>query len=124
MSEMENKSSELSEIVELRQQCADLRSQVNRLLMGLTVSSLILTAFFFIQMRRTVKDLGVVQTQAVQFSEANKKDEPLIKGFVGRLTEYARTHEDFRVALASQGINLTNNPGAAVPPAGPAAVPK
>jgi hypothetical protein len=104
MNEPEDKLANSSELDELKEQCMGLRRQATVLLLGLIVLSFTLAFFVGFQVRRAGKDLDAVRPQARQMMEASPKEEPTITGFVTRLAEYGRTHQDFMPIMAKYGI--------------------
>ena len=112
MSELDTKSSDASQLAELREQCAELRRQTSSMLLALVVASLILAAFLGLQVRRASKDLTGLRKQAAQLEDWSKKAPPAIQEFAGKLIEYSRSHPALVPILLKHGINPTNAPAA------------
>jgi hypothetical protein len=127
MNEPESKMTDSSELAELRTQHEALQKQVTRLLLGLVVLSLTLTAFMGLMARRAGTELKAIRPQATQVMEISKKEEPAIQAFWGKLVNYSKSHPDF-VPYVEKYKNVfglaggTNAPAAAT--AQPPAVPR
>ena len=115
MSEPENQSPDASELEELKEQCAALRSQMTALLLALVVVSGTLSAYLFVQAHRARNDLKEFKPQATPIIEASTRDEPIIRYFAARLADYGRTHPDFVPILKKYGIPVTNTTAAPKP---------
>ena len=134
MIEPENQNPEASELGELKEQCAALRSQTTALLLALVVLSGTFSAFLFVQARRARGDLVAFRPQANQIAEASKREEPAIRDFFAKLNEFGRTHPDFLPVLNKYKIQTPAAPATAttaIPsiapapkPAAPAPTPK
>jgi len=123
MIEPENPSPEASDLGELKEQCAALRSQTTALLLALVVLSGTLSAYLFVQARRARVDLEAFRPQANQVAEAIKREDPAIRDFFAKLNEFGRTHPDFQPVLSKYKIQTPAAPATATtsaPPAAPA----
>lgn len=105
-----------SEVAELRDECWDLRRQVNLLLIGLIVATFTITAFLGVQSIRAGKDLEQAKMQAGQVFTATHNDEAAIHALLARLTEYSRSHPDFAQVLAKYQKPENGNTTPALPP--------
>lgn len=109
------------ELTELKEECAQLRTQTRNLRLAQLIVALAVAAFFWVEARRNGQALETMRPQAAQIAEVTKKQTPAINEFVNRLAEYGRTHPDFVPVLTKYGITTTAT--SATPSAAPA-VPK
>lgn len=119
MNETENQTSDASELAELKKHYASLSRQVGTLLLGLFVVSATFTVFLGIQARRMGKDLESIRPQATQMIERATKEEPVITKFMSELSDYGRTHPDFKPIMTKFRISTNaaayKNPGGGLP---------
>jgi hypothetical protein len=111
MNESESKSTNASEMTELREQCALLSRQVSTLLLALVVTSVTFAGFVGLQVRRIGKDLDAVRPQARQITEASAKEMPVLQNFFSKLADYGKTHPEFQPIVTKYG--LATNAGTA-----------
>jgi hypothetical protein len=95
MSELGSQTPDSPENVELRQQLQDLRRQTTVLHVAMVVASLILTAYLYVQSRRSSKDLEVIRPKAMEALQAYKNEDNNIKVFLGKLSDFGQTHPDY-----------------------------
>ncbi|GEM_PF-6922631 len=117
------------ESADLKQQLADLRRQTAWLYLGLAVLSLTVAGFIGVQARRAAKDLDLIRPASMQAVETYRKEEPLVKNFVGQLEAYARSsNPDYNQRVFSRYANWAKGtpapaaptsvtPGSSAPPA-------
>lgn len=111
MNESETKSTNASEVAELKEQCAFLNRQVTILLLALVLTSVTFAGFVGLQVRRIGKDLDAVRPQARQITEASAKEMPVLQTFMSKLADYGKAHPDFQPIVNKYG--LTTNAGTA-----------
>jgi len=109
-----------SELVELRELCAELRWQTHTLRIALLIVASALSAFFWLEVRRSNQTLILLRPQVAQIMEANKVQDPVANRFIGQLVEFAKTHPDFAAILKKYPIQgsapgSTNASAPAVP---------
>jgi hypothetical protein len=93
---------------DLNEQCEDLRRQVNLLFGGLIVVSITLTVYLGVQLRRAGKDLAAILPHAEQAVRTIQQDDASAQVIFEKLTEFGRTHADFRTnILANYKISWT-----------------
>jgi hypothetical protein len=121
MNEPESKTPDLSGTADTAEQIASLQCQVRTLLICLVVVSMTLTAFLGLQSRRVGKQFTVLKQNAMLAADAKKKEDPFIQGFMAKLVEYGRSHEQFTPILAKYKLITNAPPPAAAPAAAPSA---
>jgi hypothetical protein len=106
-----------SELVELRELCAELRWQTHTLRIALLIVASALSAFFWLEVRRSNQTLTLLRPQVAQIMEANKVQDPLANRFIGQLVEFAKTHPDFAAILKKYPIqaSVAGSTNASVP---------
>ncbi len=119
MSDLNPTSPTSAELTELKEQCAQLRSQTHNLRIAQLIVALAVAGFFWVEVRRNGQALATMRPQAAQVAEVTKKQTPAINDFVNRLAEYGRTHPDFVPVLTKYGIPTATT--SAVPGIVPAA---
>ena len=124
MIEPENRSQNNSELVELKEQFAALRSQATVLLLAIIVLASAFNVYLYLQTRLVRRDVEGIRPQATQAMELAKREDPTIKDFLTKLTEYGRMHPDFMPILnkyikqlpAASASATTSAPPAATTP--------
>ena len=106
-----------SELAELKEICADLRWQAHTLRIALLIVASALSAFFWVEVRRSNQTLTMLRPQVAQIMEASKVQDPIANRFVGQLVEFAKTHPDFAAILKKYPIQSTPAPGPTNTPA-------
>ena len=112
MNEPENTTPDSSELSELSAECAQLRKQATNTLIALIVVSITLATFLFLQVWRAGKDAENLREQQRQYAEIAQREQPAIQNLLSKLTEYGKTHPDFKPIMDKYGIGVTS----AVPP--------
>ena len=77
-----------------------LQKQVHNILVILVLVVAVLDIFMLRQWVITRKDLKVVEPQFLQLKAEFDRVRPTMDNFLKQLTDYARTHPDFRTVLA------------------------
>lgn len=108
-----------SELIELKEQCAQLQAQTQNLRIAQLIVALAVAGFFWVEARRNGQALDTMRPQAAQVAEVTKKQSPAINDFVNRLAEFGRTHPDFVPVLTKYGIPTATT--SALPVVAPAA---
>jgi hypothetical protein len=108
-----------SELTELREQCAQLRTQTFNLRIAQLVVALALAGFFWVEVRRNGQALQTLRPQAAQVDEVAKKQSDAINEILNRLAEFGRTHPDFVPILNK--YRFAASPTSAAPGSTPAA---
>jgi len=106
-----------SELAELKELCADLRWQTHTLRIALLIVASALSAFFWLEVRRSGQTLTLLRPQAAQIVEATKMQDPIANRFLGQLVEFAKTHPDFAAILKKYPIQGSSAPAQSAPPA-------
>lgn len=115
MNEFENKPSESSELVELKDQVAVLNRQATFLFVSLVIVSFTLTAFLGLQWRRAGKELDGMKQQVAQMQQTAKQEAPQVQALFGRMVEYGKTHPDLTPLLNKYGIKQVSAPAPTAP---------
>jgi hypothetical protein len=93
-------------VIDVEQELSALRRSSGLMLVALVVLSLTLSAFLWLQARRSGSDLRMVRQQVQQVQEANSKEGPAIQNFVSRLVQYGQTHQEFQQVLSKYNIRM------------------
>lgn len=133
-------TSGISELSELKEQCAELQRQTHSLRVALLVVAVCLAGFLALEGRRNGQALQLLRPQAAQVAEASKIQDPIANKFLAQLVEFAKGHQDFGAVLgkyvqhqagapapsaaAPATVPAAAKPAVAVPSAAPAAAPK
>jgi hypothetical protein len=110
MNETEPKTSDSTELADLKAQCGALRRQNVLLLVALFVVSGTLTVFLGMQSRILAKNLANLRPEAQQVVDRSQREEPVISAFMTKLADYGRTHPGFAPIMNKYG--LSTNPAA------------
>lgn len=108
-----------SELTELRELCEELRWQAHTLRVALLIVTVVVSAFFWLEGRRSSQALTQLRPQAAQALQAAKAQDPIINRFVGQLVEFGKTHPDFKEILKKYSIQVTSTQATAPAPASP-----
>jgi hypothetical protein len=111
----ENNLQETSRTEDLREECEDLRRQVNLLFGGLVVASCTLMLYLCLQAKRAAAELKLIQPQADQVLKAVEQDNAAAEGIYAKLAEFARTHPDFQNKIFYKYKMAGTNAPAAAP---------
>ena len=106
-----------SELAELKQICADLRWQAHTLRIALLIVASVLSALFWLEVRRKNQTLTLLRPQEAQIMEINKVQDPAATRFISQLVEFAKTHPDFvpilkKYPIQSPPTGSSNTPAA------------
>src|SRR6478672_6232704 len=110
MNEGDNKQMDTPETEDWKERYTDLSRQLAMLRAAVLVASLTLTAYLFVQNRRTGKDAEALRTQVQQVMDGSKKEGELMSALAGKLLEYGQTHPDFTPILNRYGIKAVGAP--------------
>ncbi len=110
MNESESKTTDASEISEVKAQCAKLSRQIPFRLAAMVVASVTFAGYVGLQVRRLGKDLDVLRPQGRQAVEATAKETPHIQEFMAKLADYGRTHPDFQPIMVKYGLTNSSGP--------------
>jgi len=105
MSATETKPSEASELAEISEKFSALERKTALLQAALIVVTMSLVFFVWVQVRRASKDLDAVRPQLAQFSEANRKQDPVIQSLAQKFVDFGRSHPDFTPIVMKYGLN-------------------
>ena len=118
MNDPEMKTTTAPELADLREQCGALRRQLTMLLMAPVVLSFTFLGFLYVQNRRAARELESIRPEATKVTDASAKEDPVIKTFMTKLTDYGKTHPDFAPLIARYRMQDTSSvPATAVSPA-------
>ena len=109
MNEPDMKVTDGSELADLKEQCSSLRRQMTMILMAMVVFSFTFMGYVFVQSRRVSKELDNILPEAQKVTAAAAKEDPVIKTFMARLTEYSKTHPDFAPIMARYRVQGTSS---------------
>ena len=93
-----------------QQHFAEVRRQVNLMLLAMAVGSLILMAFLFLNAWRAATDLNTIRQQFSQIDALSRNQASAVQALDARLAEYGRTHPDFAPIMQKYRIGQTNRP--------------
>src|SRR5215467_13031509 len=110
MNEGDNKQMDTPEMDDWKERYTDLSRQLAMLLAAVLVASLTLTAYLFVQNRRTGKDAEALQTQVQQVVDGSKKEGEFMSVLASKLLEYGQSHPDFQPILNRYGIKGVSTP--------------
>jgi hypothetical protein len=121
MNEGDNKQMNTPEMDDWKERYTDLSRQLAMLRAAVLVASLTLTAYLFVQNRRTGKDVEALRSNVQQIVDGSKKEGELMSALAGKLLEYGQTHPDFQPILNRYGIKAVGAPAPTNRPATPGA---
>lgn len=109
---------------DLPRQVQQLRTMLMVTLVLVVLISLCLNVYLWRQLVYLRRDLAAFKPQANQLISNYQRNEPAVREFLRKLTEYSRTHLDFAPILQKYPfVTNTPIPGVPMPPAANAAPP-
>jgi len=120
MDEIETKTSEQTEPVELQMQFDSLRHFVLSVLILVIVVSGVLNIYLYYQFKSTGRELESVRPLVQNLRNGyNRGDGPAIERFVRESMDYGKTHPDFTPYLDKYGLRPPSGMAAPTPIAAP-----